>query len=184
MRRLVSVVPLAFLLVGCGGPLWQVVKLDPANPLANASTFYVAPVELDGAQIEGKPESEWLARRNDKQRASWQEDKSKYTAAFLDELHGKGLAMISKGRTYMPLEGQAPQGAFVVHVKIAQLGDEQWFTASIASAANQVIDEVRIGGRASYWGFAPMLAGSRAMLAERLDRYLRDRAAGKIQPQN
>jgi hypothetical protein len=168
------------LMVGCSPTYYTVVKLAPTNPMAQTTNYYVANVDFEGIQVEGKPEADWLAKRNEKQRSSWENDKAVYTKELLNEFWGKGYAMISKGRTYRAVEG-APSDGMVVHVHIGSLGDDTLFVVKIDTPAGENLDEFRISGHMSFWGFAPMLANTRAMLAERIDRYLRDRAAGKVE---
>src|SRR2546423_3914277 len=90
---------------GCAGARWEIVRQAPSNPLAGATEFYVAPVQFEGITIQDKPEAEWLATRSAAQQASWANDKAEYTKLLLHQLSGKGIAMITKGRTYRPLEG-------------------------------------------------------------------------------
>lgn len=172
----------AVLVCGCGGTRWEIVQKAPNNPMAGAHEFYVAPVQFDGIIIQGKSEAEWLATRNPKQQAAWTNDKAEYTRLLLHQLSGDGYAAIAKGRSYRPLEAALPERAFVVAVRFAEMNTDHLFVVTIKDAANHVIDEVRFpmpnaGSSMTAIGFAPQFMNSRSLLAERLDRYLRDRSA-------
>jgi hypothetical protein len=175
---------MALMMLACacgGGSLWQVVHKAPQNPLFGAQTYYVAPVRFDGVTFDGVPEAQWLGGRNEKQQASWANDKAVYTSLFLHQLSGKGVAQIAGGRTYLPVAGQLPNGTLVVEVQVAELGTDHTYVVTIKDAANHSVDEIRIpvrhiGGAMGIIGFANQLMAGRSALAERLDRYLRDRA--------
>jgi hypothetical protein len=93
-RSLFSLFALLFavLMVACG-PSWRVVRQSNPNPLAGATKFAVEPVHYEALTIGGKSDAEYTMGKEEKERASWQEDKRATGVEFTTALQQNGAGM-------------------------------------------------------------------------------------------
>jgi len=85
-----------FVGIGCG-PRWQVVRQASPNPLAGASKFALEPVHYESLVIGGKSDAEYSAGKDEKERASWMDDKKGTEVALLSELQARAQGLLFSG---------------------------------------------------------------------------------------
>src|SRR5215472_13290260 len=85
-------IPLA-LIAGCG-PRWTVVRQATPDPFAGRPEFAVEPLRFDNLVVGDKSEPEYLAGKDNDQRASWQTDKTGMSERFAVGLGGAGEGIV------------------------------------------------------------------------------------------
>jgi len=158
--------------VACGGPSMQVVRQAMPNPLVGVQNYFLAPVTWNGYTYNGQPEEAWLATRNERQRASWLNDKVAVTERFLQRF----TVEARRGESVQPLTGPAPAGSFVIAINIGAYmrGKFAWQFA-ILDAGGQVVDQLIPPERGGGFGLAMELNSLIVLGTVDVLRYLRTR---------
>ena len=128
-----------FVGIGCG-PRWQVVRQASPNPLAGASKFALEPVHYESIVIGGKSDADYSAGKDEKERASWMEDKRGTDVAFTSELQARGEGLMFSG---MP---PADQQTFIVRTSVVFW--EPGYYAAVAARDSEMRINVQIIGPA------------------------------------
>ncbi len=128
---------LALLLVGCGSR-WQVVRQAAPNPLVGARKFAIEPLHYDALMVGGKSDAEYTAGKDDKDRASWMEDKKGTEVTFISALQEHGGGMQFSG---MP---PADTQTFIIRTSVTFW--EPGFYAAVAGHDSEMRANVQILG--------------------------------------
>lgn len=122
----------ATLLTGCGANVAVIRQAEP-NPFVGSPRFQVAPLETKGLLVGEMSEEQYLASKDEAQRASFQEDKAamaeRFQAGFAEAVSDAGLAV-------------ANDAPFVVRPRLVFV--EPGFYAVLASAPSQARMRVAI----------------------------------------
>jgi hypothetical protein len=134
-----AVVAGSSLLGGCAPP-WHVIAFASPNPFAGQRRFAVLPIEYTGLMIGRKPEPVYLAEKDPKQQASFQEDKAALNEKFLERLVGRAR---EGGIEVVPATGPG-SAPFIIrpHVDFIEPG----FYVGVAGGASEVHMHVGILG--------------------------------------
>jgi hypothetical protein len=124
-------------LIGCGPP-WHVIVQAAPSPFMGQRKFAVQPVDFSTLRVGNKPEPVYLAEKDEKQRASFAEDKAQLNNRFLEAFREEG---IRGGLEIVPATGPA-DAPFTIRPAIPFI--EPGFYVGIASAPSRVEMNVRI----------------------------------------
>jgi hypothetical protein len=127
------------LLGGCAPP-WHVIAIAVPDPFLGQRKFGVTPIDYTGLMVGRKPEPVYLADKEPKQQASFQEDKVGLNEKFLEHLIVKAR---EAGIEVVPATGPGA-APFVIqpHVGFVEPG----FYGGVVSAPSEVHMIVRIVG--------------------------------------
>ena len=97
--RIVICMFVAILATSCGGAGLTVVKSAGKAAFAGQKNFSSQPIAITNLQVDGKPEAEFLARKNAKFMSGWEADKSSLDVNFQKSLQERaaksGITIVS-----------------------------------------------------------------------------------------
>jgi hypothetical protein len=176
---------LTLLVVGCG-PRWVVVRQASPNPLLGARRFAVDRVHFEGLRVGGKSEAEYLAGKDEGQRASFEEDKRAFEGTFAAALTAgaQGISLVqppAEAETFVvrPAVGWFEPGFYA---GVAARDTEVELVTQIVRASGEVVDEFTVRSRIPATLTSPS-SGDRLRkagddLGGVVAKYLRTRTAG------
>lgn len=133
----ITITALALGAVGCGPP-WQIVVQAASDPFLGQGKFVVAPIDFTGLHIGEKSEAEYISGKDDKQAASFAEDKvginEAFTRGLIDKAHSDGIQI--------DLATGPQDGPFVIRASVQFV--EPGFYAYVASKPSAVEMDVKI----------------------------------------
>ena len=104
-----SVAVSLFVLAGCAGQQWTVVRSAGPNPLTNQRSFIVEPLHFEHVLVGAKTEDTYLAGKTPETIATWQGDKNEMNNLFLQSLVGR-----ANGLQVGPALQQPAAGTFIL----------------------------------------------------------------------
>jgi hypothetical protein len=144
-RRIILILAVAFLFIGCGPP-WQVVRQATPNPLLGVKQFSLKPIDYTGLRVGEKDEAGYLAEKDEETRGKWVGDKKGMNDEFVNKLMGeardKGIAVQIGGETDFTVEPKVPWLEPGFYVGVAAKSSELHMTLIIRDKAGQVVDEI------------------------------------------
>lgn len=177
-----ALVAFACALGACGGEKYWVVKFAKPNPFTRAGCkAKVEPVQFDHFAITwtdapftepGKrTEAEFLAGKNEKSRASWEEDKRVAGHNFVDAMQD--------GRENL-FSGQGdPANVYTIRVHFDSLvKNEANITVDVVGPDGQVVDRFGIGASSSWganWGVGTVIRSAAQNAGKNAGAYLDER---------
>lgn len=126
---LVCLFVLAQLAAGCV-PKWTVIQQAEPNPFVGKSEFAVAPADFSELRVGEKTEAQYLAEKDDGQRASFAGDKQAIDELFFAELRSEASA------AGLQIDRASKPAPFVIRPIVQFI--EPGFYAVVASAPSQV----------------------------------------------
>lgn len=154
---------LVLALAGCG-PRWVIRTQANPNPLMGQRKFNLEGMHWENVRVGGKSEAEYLGGKDDKQRASFQEDK----AAFQERFIG-GLTSRAQGIGLVPAPPGEP-GLYTLRASVtffepgyyayvAAHDSEVDITIQIVAQDGKLIDEFTIHSRVAATMTSPASGG-------------------------
>jgi hypothetical protein len=142
---LLSVALFALLLTACG-PRWRVVRQASPDPFAGKPDFTIEKIHFDHLEVGEKSEQDYLAGKDDQQRASWQADKEAMSEAF-----AVAVATSEQGLSIGPVRPNAavvrPIVSFIepgFYVGVAAGNTRVNISVQVLDAQGAVLDEITI----------------------------------------
>ncbi len=130
-------------LAGCAPP-WHVVAFASPNPFLGQRRFGVTPIDYAALMVGGKPEPVYMASKDPKQQASFQEDKAALNEKFLEH-----LTLKARENAIEVVPATGPGAApFILRPSVNFI--EPGFYAGVAASPSEVHMRVHIlgpGGR-------------------------------------
>ena len=157
-----------------------VVRQAMPNPFVAGPALCARPPRLDGLQVDGRSEAEWLASRVDEQRTRYEADRATYAAALAQELANKGIpecgAHVASGYIVQPWMETLQTGM------VTWTATDVWGVLIVHDAQNAVQDEVRlrvvVAATLKRPTFSERMKEAGREMGERIADYLRRRKAG------
>jgi hypothetical protein len=154
---------LIFALAGCG-PRWVIRTQAVPNPLNGQRKFNLEGMHWENLRIGGKGEAEYLAGKDDKQRASFQEDKAAFQERFIAGLSSRaqGIGLVPAPPGEAGLYTLRPAVTFFepgFYAYAAARDSEADITVQIVAQDGKLIDEITIHSRVAATMTSPASGG-------------------------
>ncbi len=133
-----SLVVASTLLIGCGGHTWHVVAMAAPDPFLGQKKFAVLPIDYADLHVGAKSEAQYLGEKDEKQRASFAEDKVALNDKYVEEL----MVHAREAGVEIVLATGPADAPFMIRPSVAFL--EPGFYVGVASAPSHVEMSVKI----------------------------------------
>ncbi len=151
MNRVLLACAAVSMLAACG-PSMKIIKQAPADQLAGKTSVALAAMDFGTVQVNGKPETDFLAKKDDAGKKQWDDAKK-----GIDEEFTKALNEMGKGLTVAPQA--SAQNATLIVKPIATYIDPGYYavfsqnpsilrvTFQVTGADGTVLDEIELQNR-------------------------------------
>jgi hypothetical protein len=164
IRRAFLVLSLLVLaLAGCG-PRWVIHQQAMPNPLNGQRKFNLEGMHWENLRIGGKDEASYLSGKDEKQRASFQEDKAAFQERFIAGLtsRAQGIGLVPAPPGEPGLYTLRPSVTFFepgFYAYAAARDSEADITIQIVAQDGKLIDEITIHSRVAATMTSPASGG-------------------------
>lgn len=154
---------LVLALVGCG-PRWVIHQQATPNPLNGQRKFNLEGMHWENLRIGGKDEAGYLAEKDEKQRASFQEDKAAFQERFIAGLtnRAQGIGLVPAPPGEQGLYTLRPSVTFFepgFYAYAAARDSEVDITVQVVAQDGKLIDEITIHSRVAATMTSPASGG-------------------------